>query len=525
MVSSIRTIALLGSAALGFAAPAARDQLTYTSQPERAAAVQEAFDRAWNGYYTYAFPHDELTPLTESYDDGFAGWGASAIDAISTASIMGDKKVVNQILDYIPTIDFTKANYTSSVSLFETTIRYLGGLLAAHDLLTGPAKDLVENPDSVAPILAQAVNLADLLSVAFDTPTGIPINDLDWEPPRPQNDTTNGLATIGTLVLEWTRLSDLTGNTTYAELAQKGEAYLLNPQPRRIGEPFPGLLGSDVDVNNGSFVDSSGSWGGGTDSFYEYLIKMYLYDTGRFGAYKDRWVSAIDSSIKYMTSHPTSRPDLTFLAGWYNSSTLFYQSQHLACFNGGNFILGGLTLDRQDYVDFGLELVAGCHDTYVETVTGIGPEIFNWQDSALSANATNNSPPPADQADFYQRAGYWIPDGGSAYVLRPEVIESYYYAYRATGDSKYQDWAWDAFLAINTTCSVGDIGFTAISNVNAPGGGEKYDEQESFFFAEVLKYSYMIQAEEAEWQVSPDRDNTWVFNTEAHPFKIAGNAA
>lgn len=92
--------------------------------------MQEAFDRAWNGYYTYAFPHDSLTPLTESFEDGFGGWGASAVDALSTALIMGDKKVVNQILDYIPNIDFTQANYTSSISLFETTIRYLGGLLS-----------------------------------------------------------------------------------------------------------------------------------------------------------------------------------------------------------------------------------------------------------------------------------------------------------------------------------------------------------------------------------------------------------
>ena len=62
--------------------------------------------------------------------DNSGGWGASAVDALSTATIMGDKKVVNQILDYIPKIDFTKATYTSSISLFETTIRYLGGLLS-----------------------------------------------------------------------------------------------------------------------------------------------------------------------------------------------------------------------------------------------------------------------------------------------------------------------------------------------------------------------------------------------------------
>lgn len=193
--------------------------------------------------------------------------------------------------------------------------------------MTGPVQSLSKNETRVASLLSQAQHLADLLSVAFSTESGVPINDLDWSPPRGQSVSTNGIATIGTLVLEWTRLSDKTGIDKYAQLSQKGESYLLDPQPA-LGEPFPGLLGTNVDVNNGSFVDSVGSWGGGDDSFYEYLIKMYVYDNSRFGEYKDRWVKAIDSSIKYLASNPTTRPDVTFLAGWYSADELFYSSQH-----------------------------------------------------------------------------------------------------------------------------------------------------------------------------------------------------
>lgn len=58
------------------------------------------------------------------------GWGASAIDAFSTALIMGKTDVVEQILDYVPTIDFSVSYNDTVVSLFETTIRYLGGLLS-----------------------------------------------------------------------------------------------------------------------------------------------------------------------------------------------------------------------------------------------------------------------------------------------------------------------------------------------------------------------------------------------------------
>lgn len=177
------------------------------------------------------------------------------------------------------------------------------------------------------------MSLGENLKFAFDTPTGISDNLVFLNPPRLANSTDNGVATIGTLVLEWTRLSDLTGDAVYGELAQRGESYLINPRNPKLAEPFPGLLGSDVSIANGSFLDSQGGWTGGTDSYYEYLIKMYLYDPERFSTYKDRWVEAAESSIKYLASHPTSRPDLTFLSYYYNNSKdgIDYYSEHCEC--------------------------------------------------------------------------------------------------------------------------------------------------------------------------------------------------
>lgn len=211
-----------------------------------------------------------------------------------------------------------------------TTTDHLRFVLA-YDLLTGPLASEFDNYTARADaVLAQAKTLGDTLKFAFNTPTGISDNSIFLDPPRLANSTTNGVATIGTLVMEWTRLSDLTGDPTYGELAQKGESYLINPLNPELGEPFPGLLGSDVSISNGSFVDSAGGWTGGTDSYYEYLIKMYLYDPDRFSTYKDRWVSAVESSIKYLASHPTSRPDLTFLSYYFNNTKegIFYYSEH-----------------------------------------------------------------------------------------------------------------------------------------------------------------------------------------------------
>ncbi|KAJ5161791.1 CAZyme family GH47 [Penicillium capsulatum] len=470
---------------------------------DKADAVKEAFQHAWDGYHKYAFPHDELRPVSNGHADSRNGWGASAVDALSTAIIMGKADVVHTILEHIAKIDYSKTS--DQVSLFETTIRYLAGMLSGYDLLKGPASDLVKDDKLVDGLLTQSKNLADVLKFAFDTPSGVPQNDINIESHGNDGASTNGLATTGSLVLEWTRLSDLTGDKQYAKMSQKAESYLLNPKPAS-SEPFPGLVGSNINISNGHLLDSNVNWNGGDDSFYEYLLKMYVYDPKRFETYKDRWVLAAESTIKHLQSHPKSRPDLTFLAG-YNNGQYDLSSQHLTCFDGGSFLLGGTVLDRQDFIDFGLKLVDGCEATYNQTLTKIGPDSWGWDPKKV----------PSNQKDFYEKAGFYITSG--YYILRPEVIESFYYAFRITGKEIYRNWVWNAFVAINETCRT-DSGFAALTNVNAAKGGSQEDNQESFLFAEVMKYSYLAHSEDAPWQVQTGDKNTFVLNTEAHPVRV-----
>lgn len=370
------------------------------------------------------------------------GWGASAVDALSTAIVMGNEMAVNQVLNYIPKINFNQTS--EEVSVFETTIRYLAGMLSGYDLLTGPASHLVNNSNQVKPLLTQAKYLADELKFAFDTPSGVPYNNINITSHGNDGSTTNSLAQIGTLVLEWTHLSDLTGDDQYAQLSQKAESYLLNPQPAS-GQPFPGLVGSNINISNGEFTDGYVSWNGGDDSFYEYLIKMYVYDPNRFSEYKDRWVLAAQSTIKHLQSHPQSRPDLTWLSS-YNNGQYDLSSQHLTCFDGGSFLLGGTVLGRQDFIDFGLQLVNGCEDAYNQTLTGIGPESWAWNPNSVSS----------DQKQFYERAGYYITSG--VYDLRPEVIESMYYAYRITGKQIVSNLAYCRYSQLTNVGSVCRLG-------------------------------------------------------------------
>ncbi|KAF2105741.1 mannosyl-oligosaccharide 1,2-alpha-mannosidase IB [Lophiotrema nucula] len=499
------------------------------NQTYRAEAVIEMFRFAWNGYYTYAFPHDDLRPVNNSWTDPRNGWGCTAVDALDTAVIMEQEDIVNQILDYIPTIDFTKTAtpQPSVVSLFETNIRYIGGLLSAYDLLKGPFSHLDVDDDKVDALLSQCKTLADTLKFAFGTPSGIPINnvfinnDTFSNRYRMQDEVWSaGLAELGTLCLEWQHLSDLTGDPEYGELAQKAMSYFLNPDV----EVWPGLTGGNFSVGTGKVLDSYGGWTSGNDSAYEYLIKMYVYDPDAYELYGKRFIEAADSTIAHLLSSPSSRPDLT-MAGSFAGQAAQNYSEQLACFIGGSFILGSTALDRPDYLKHGLDFAEFCANGYRYAASGIGPILYSWNLTELSWSNFSN------QTTFYEKAGWFIDDNN--YFLNgqaPEAIESWYYAYQVTGNQYWRDVAWAYTLAQNKTERVGS-GFSSILNITDPTGGGWENDQATYMLAEVLKYQYLIQAPEEKkgiWDVeyAPDgvgkknNVNYFVYNTEAHPFRV-----
>ncbi|KAK8160878.1 mannosyl-oligosaccharide 1,2-alpha-mannosidase precursor [Phyllosticta citrichinensis] len=485
-------------------------------EKSRAGEIKDMFKTAWDGYFKYAFPRDELRPANNSFLNEYNGWALTLVDALDTAALMGFDDLVSTSLDYIPSINYSRDSTDKVCSLFETNIRHLGGLLAAHELFTGPLANLATNKsEQVAALLTQAQAVADTLKFGFDTPTGIPQNNLYINNRSTDNSTDNNIAQVGTLVLEWTRLSDKLGKDEYGKLAQKGEQYILKPQPSS-GEPYPGLVGIEINITTGRFTTGLGGWVGGVDSFYEYLMKMWIYDQDRFSFYKDRWVTAVESSIKYLESHPSSRPDLTFLA-LHNETRIVGYSQHLACFDGGNWILGGLALKEPRYVDFGLRLVDGCAAIYNETETGLGPSIFRWDPVGTPPEATKV---PANQTSFYRRAGFWIVQ--PEYGLGPEVVESFYHAWRATGDKKYQELIWGAFQSIREFTKVGS-GYSIIEDVNGKVGSGYGNYQPSFFLAETLKYMWLAFTPQSPVHVSGvegPENQQWVFNTEAHPVQV-----
>jgi len=172
--------------------------------------------------------------------------------------------------------------------------------------------------------------------------------------------------------------------------------------------------------------------------------------------------------------------------------------------------MGGKLLNNQTIVDYGLKLVDACWNTYATTATGIGPEVFAYV--GTDGNYTGGNAPTASDTAFYNTAGWYVFNGYSYYDLRPEVLESNFYAYRATGDSKYVDRAAAALKSFQTNLKAAG-GYGGIQDVRKANSGF-IDETESFFFAETLKYLYLTFTDPTKYSL-----DKYVFNTEAHPFE------
>tara|TARA_R110002003_G_scaffold269_6_gene17995 strand:+ start:8246 stop:10777 length:2532 start_codon:yes stop_codon:yes gene_type:complete len=198
--------------------PRAIPKIQHKFKPEDAASkvdrlaklnrVRAVFKKSWDGYREFAWLHDELKPQSGSFKDPFASWGASLVDALDTLWIMGLKNEFEEAAEAVNKIDFTTTP-RADIPLFETTIRYLGGLLAAYDISGKNYKNLLD----------KAVELAEVLISAFDTPNRMPETYYYWRPQFASQKHRAGthvvLAEIGSLSMEFTRLAQLTGEDKY----------------------------------------------------------------------------------------------------------------------------------------------------------------------------------------------------------------------------------------------------------------------------------------------------------------------
>ncbi|KAJ6459874.1 seven-hairpin glycosidase [Mycena sanguinolenta] len=470
------------------------------SAASNAALVKSTFLTAYNDYKTYAWGHDDLEPISLSWTEGRNGWGATIFDAMDTLFIMGETELFAEAVEFASNVDFSYSHTVGDhPSFFETTIRYLGGMLSAYEL----------NGYQDAGLLANAQRLADKLIFAWVPANGpIPYGSVNFDNNRADvSSASNNIASAGSNVLEFYTLSRLTGNTTYQTIAEKGMAAIANnPSP-----PFPGLAPQNV-FASGAPDGNVISWDGGSDSYFEYLIKYDKMTANANPLWGNTWATAVDSSIKQLlkrTSVATGqRTYLTTASGTSNS----FSMGDLACFSGGNWILGGKLLNNDTIVNFGLNITDSCINTY-NTPTGMGGGAFAFVTADGQGTPPSNS---VEEAEFNSFGFYNI---DNSWYMRPEVIESAVYAWRATGDLKYQTWA-EGVLQSIIKYAKAPVGFTSLNDVtNTDLSTDNLgDNVESFLYAEVFKYLYLMFDDPN--HISFD---TWVFNTECHPFAMGQN--
>jgi mannosyl-oligosaccharide alpha-1,2-mannosidase len=136
---------------------------------QRLGEVREAFLHAWGGYKKEAWAKDELMPINGGFKTPFCGWAATLVDTLDTLWIMELYAEFELALAELKNVDFTHKE-GCQINLFETTIRHLGGMLAAWDLSGGKYPILVE----------KSVELAEVLYTAFDTENRMPTPHYTW---------------------------------------------------------------------------------------------------------------------------------------------------------------------------------------------------------------------------------------------------------------------------------------------------------------------------------------------------------
>ncbi|KAL3424931.1 Endoplasmic reticulum mannosyl-oligosaccharide 1,2-alpha-mannosidase 2 [Phlyctema vagabunda] len=500
---------------------------------KRRAAVKESFQHSWSGYKEHAWLRDEVAPISKQWRDTFGGWAATLVDSLDTLWIMGMKDDFELAVQASWDIDFS---YTEQkdINVFETTIRYMGGFLAAYDI----------SGQKYPALLAKAVEVGDMLMCVFDTPNRMPITRWDW---RKYTDGYQQKAPermlvseIGSLSLEFTRLTQLTGDPRYYDAIQRvSDEFEKSQNDTRL----PGMWPVSIDASKPAFdTDNMFTLGGMSDSLYEYLPKQYLLLGGLLTQPRtlyEKFIVVAKEHLFFRIYNPKNE-DLTVSgdvrASANNPPRVYPRGQHLTCFTGGMVGMAAKIFERPEELKLAAELTDGCVWAYDALPHGVAAEIFSVIPCPSTGScdyseelwyATLNNVYGASGTDEEKKASakkaitdHKLAPGFTSiddrrYILRPEAIESVFYMYRITGDSSWADKAWRMFQAVEKISRT-DIAASAIADITMPEV-QLMDSMESFWLAETLKYFYLCFEE---WDVV--NLDTYVLNTEAHPLKRPG---
>jgi mannosidase alpha-like ER degradation enhancer 2 len=416
-----------------------------------AARVREEFLHAWRGYVRHAWGHDELRPLSKKAHDWYdEPLYMTQVDALDTLILMGLKDEAARTREFVATnLSFDRDIYVQN---FEITIRHLGGLLSCYQL-TGDRR-----------LLKLAEDLGTRLLPAFDSKTGIPYRFVNLKTGKVRGEVTNP-AEAGTLLIEFGALSKLTGRAVFYEKAKRALVEVFKRRSKI------GLVGSQINVETGEWVNKDSHISGGIDSYYEYMAKCFRL----FGDEDCRamWLESIAAVNKYLADERDG-------ALWYGHADM--------------------ETGRRTSTSY------GALDAFFPAVlmlTGDWSRARRLQESSFRMWRVEGIEP--EEFDY---AAMKIKEPG--YPLRPEIVESAYYLYRLERDPRYLSMGAEMFDDFVKHCRTEE----AYASLKSVVTKEKSDEMQSFLFAETFKYFYLLFSPPTKLDL-----HRVVLNTEAHPIR------
>jgi mannosidase alpha-like ER degradation enhancer 2 len=413
--------------------------------------IKAACKHAWDGYKTYASGYDALKPISRKGRNWYGkSFMMTPLDAFDTFYLLGMKKQADEAKTMV--VNNLNFNVDTEVQLFEVNIRLLGGLLSSYELTNDKR------------LLALAKDLGTRLLPAFNSPTGMPYRFVNLSTGQTRDALSNP-AEIGTYLLEFGKLTEYTKDSNFYRVAKKAAFAIFS---RRTDVD---LVGTTIDVNTGEWRNTECQIGARIDSYFEYLFKAWLL----FGDKdcKEAWDIHNKAIMKYMFTEVPSGAYYTRVDMRSGKETNSLYGALDAFYAGIVALSGDITTARK--------IQQGNYSMW--TKFGIEPEEFNFRTGKVT---------------------------DPSYPLRPENIESCFYLYRKTKETKYLRMGEQMISDILTKCKT-DAGFAEMKDVTKQ---ELSDSMESFFFAETLKYAYLLFAPEKTLDLGKV-----VFNTEAHPLR------
>ncbi|DBA98648.1 hypothetical protein WJX77_007859 [Trebouxia sp. C0004] len=478
-----------------------------TDTAARQQKVREGMQWAWRGYREFAWGEDELLPHSHTSHRWF-GLGLTLVDSLDTLHIMGLEEELSDARGWVARN--LMLDQDTTVNLFETTIRILGGLLSAFYLTGG---------DRI--YLYKAVELGMRMTPGFHSPSGMPWSDVNLqklEGTPPAWSASSSLSEVTSLTLEFFTLGSAMGHPDLGKLAREVVAKV-----GKSGDCEEGVCPVWVNPHSGEVHGDKLSLGSRGDSYYEYLLKHWILTGKTDDALLKQYKQAMKGVRGLLLQRTSPGPEgLTYIAERRRrKGPLEPKMDHLVCFLPGLLALGHFhgvnTGSRYDSNDLELaeELMLTCYEMYRRIPTGLSPEIVFFTQH--------------DRGDDYPKQHHMDVGGGDFMVkrqdshnlLRPETVESLFLLHQVTGDPQYQDWGWHIFRAFEKFSKVKSGGYTNLDSVLSVPPPHR-DKMESFWSGEALKYLYLL----LDTSTTPKFPlNEWVFNTEAHPLPVQGSPA